>query len=169
MPSSKGNHELTKVASSLEATSSLVHTLLNEIYDTVSEFARFKAELESLQNTVEKLTAVVQDGKGGPSLITSLAVFKEQLEGLRKGEKTILRELKELEDSYQKLSLKIAKLEPQKAKDHNIKNLMEITEKRKYVKELVVGLVIAVVTFLVGYYFEKQPHDPPKEVPTLSP
>jgi len=77
MPSSKENRDLVHVAASLEATSSLVHTLLNEIYDTVSEFARFKAELESLQVSVEKLTAVVSDGRGGPSLVTSLAVFKQ--------------------------------------------------------------------------------------------
>jgi len=160
MPSSKENRDLVHVAASLEATSSLVHTLLNEIYDTVSEFARFKAELESLQVSVEKLTAVVSDGRGGPSLVTSLAVFKQQLDDLKEGEVAIRKDLGSLQVSYQNLSLQLARMEPQQTNDEIstsvIGGMIDKTEKRKFVAELFIGLVIAVVTFLVGYYFEKQ-------------
>jgi len=72
----------------------------------------------------------------------------------------IRKDLGSLQVSYQNLSLQLARMEPQQTNDEIstsvIGGMIDKTEKRKFVAELFIGLVIAVVTFLVGYYFEKQ-------------
>lgn len=84
MPSSEmNNHELAEdLAKSLEATTSLMQSLLGEIRDNATSLAVLKEKLESLAGTVKGLSTIVKDGNGKGSLVTRFALIERDIETL---------------------------------------------------------------------------------------
>lgn len=98
MPSSKMNsYELAEdLAKSLEATTSLMQSLLGEIRDNATSLAVLKERLESLAGIVKNLSHIVRDGNGKRSLVTRFALMEKDLENL---DENIVEYKKELDDA----------------------------------------------------------------------
>jgi len=81
----ENNRELAEdLARSLQATTSLMQSLLGEIRDNATTLAVLKEKLESLSEKVENLNYTVKSGNGKGSLITRLALVENDLKDLDK-------------------------------------------------------------------------------------
>jgi len=84
MSSSKTNNELAEdLARSLEATTSLMQSLLGEIRDNATSAAILKQKLESLGETVRELSCAIKDCDGKGSMATRFALIEKEIFDLK--------------------------------------------------------------------------------------
>jgi len=79
---------------SLEATTVLMSTLLDDIKEHSTSLTLVKAKLESLSSSVETLSHVVREGNGKGSMITRLALVEKCAMDLEKGLDDLKAELR---------------------------------------------------------------------------
>lgn len=83
MTSSENNNQLAgDLAKSLQATTSLVQTLLGELRENAANMAVLKEKLDGIEEKVRYLSYVVRDGNGEKSIITRLALVEQELEDI---------------------------------------------------------------------------------------
>lgn len=82
MSTSENNALAEDLAKSLQATTSLVQTLLGELRENATAMAVLKGKLDGIEEKVKYLSYVVRDGNGEKSLITRLALLENDLQDL---------------------------------------------------------------------------------------
>lgn len=99
MPPSKiTNNALAEdLARSLEASTSLMKSLLGEIRDNATTLAVLQEKMESLASVVGTLSHIVKDGNG-QSLVTRFALIEQEMEHLKEGIDDYKQELEEAID-----------------------------------------------------------------------
>ena len=73
---------MTHLTEGLQATASMIQSLLGEIRDNSVALAAFNAELKNLRDTVNLLSKIVKDGNGSDSLLTRLSLAEKAIRDL---------------------------------------------------------------------------------------
>lgn len=66
----------------LQATASLVQSLIGEVRDNSVALAAFSAELKNIRENVNHLTKILKDGNGQESVMTRLSLVEKAVEEL---------------------------------------------------------------------------------------
>ena len=147
MPTSnKIPEELLK---SLEATTVLMSTLLDDIKEHSTSLTLVKAKLESLSESVETLSHVVRDGNGKGSMITRLALVEKATENIEDGLDELKRELRKDLDEL-KSSIADDRSEEEKLKEYKREKMLTRLKIIAVAAPGLVALAMMLIKMLTG-------------------
>jgi len=84
MPPSKSNESIESLGQNLELITDLAQSLISELKSFSSNHENLKSQFESVASDVEKLSSIIRDGNGKPSLLTTIALVEKDLINLKK-------------------------------------------------------------------------------------
>jgi len=112
---------------SLEATTVLMSTLLDDIKEHSTSLTLVKAKLESLSDNVETLSHIVRDGNGKGSMITRLALVEKATENIEDSlddlKVELRKDLEELKDCMKEKE-KDEKTEDERTKEYKREKML---------------------------------------------
>lgn len=114
MPPSKSNESNEALGHNLELITDLTQSLILELKSFSVNHDNLKSQFEAVTDDVARLSSIIRDGNGKPSLITTIALLEKDLSNLKKEFEKLE---KETEDSLDKLQVEFTRWKEEKDKE----------------------------------------------------
>lgn len=139
----------------LTAVAELAQSLILELKSFGSNHENLKSQFQAVAHDVDRLSSIIRDGNGKPSILTAVALLEHDINVLKKDmekiEATVADNIEHLrQDVHDYRGIKIAVDEIIKWKDELSKNDVEHTRGRWQLRVAVLGGTIAVLTAMAN-------------------